>query len=112
MGEIFNEINEKVFSPDMQFEDLQGICIGLAAQLDLLSSRLEKPVRNTSELLPCPFCGKIPHIDEKPSRRGVQGAYSIFHDSQTCPVAIKVNSRNTKDEAILAWNKRANTASE
>jgi len=34
MGKIFDEVNEKVFNTNTDFEELQGLCIDLATRLE------------------------------------------------------------------------------
>lgn len=34
MGKIFDEVNEKVFNTNTDFEELQGLCIDLAIKLE------------------------------------------------------------------------------
>lgn len=46
MGKIFDEVNEKVFNTNTDFEELQGLCIDLAIKLEKAeqqASQLEPP---------------------------------------------------------------------
>ncbi len=66
------------------------------------------------ELKPCPFCGRYPKIEYG----GHETLWQIFHpfesDEDECPIATYADESlgawmyDTKEEAVDAWNRRAN----
>lgn len=76
-----------------------------------------------SELLPCPFCGKLVYIEKKPlwiqhsdgTTRGYHGCYEydIHCDKCGCRTnlpgnnAVYTENNLVKENAIKAWNRRA-----
>lgn len=59
---------------------------------------------NTTYLKPCPFCGSEAGLKEYNPYDGYQGNYSVWRIMcSKCKVLIQ---RGTKEEAIVAWNRR------
>ena len=63
-----------------------------------------------NKLKPCPFCGGEPILDEdsvaftnKP-----KSCFQILCINRQCGVHLKTKWRETKQEAIEAWNRRVN----
>ena len=59
----------------------------------------------TDALLPCPFCGEVPHL-----KRSIKGDYT----SIVCPAAcggplVIVIPNDRIEEGIAAWNRRTNS---
>ena len=58
-----------------------------------------------TELKSCPFCGEQPEIRKYPDLEGAQYSVDCLNDScQVCACCVLMN---TKEEAIEAWNTRA-----
>lgn len=55
-----------------------------------------------AELKPCPFCGKEPHIQRRPTAQK-KCIYSV-----KCHCGILTHFMDRKYKAIEAWNRRAN----
>lgn len=75
-------------------------------------SRSAFKVLEKLEPLPCPFCGGKALLKHMISRHILIKMdvieYYVSHDSADCPVGcIETGLYDTKQEAIEAWNKRA-----
>lgn len=57
------------------------------------------------ELKPCPFCGESVSIEQ-----GWTESWSVFYsfNCDNCGMHCEQNEHMTKEEAIEAWNRRAN----
>lgn len=60
------------------------------------------------ELKPCPFCGSKAILRKVATGRNRSGyEYYIRCGNIHCPVYVHTLNRNTEDEAVEAWNMRA-----
>lgn len=59
----------------------------------------------TEKLMPCPFCGSkaVTDYDNGPYATGPELSYGII----CLRCGARTELRDTKDEAIAAWNRRA-----
>ena len=57
------------------------------------------------KLLPCPFCGKEPEIDQYK----IQGVmlWNVACMNDDCLVEVETEDFESEEDAIKAWNKRA-----
>jgi Lar family restriction alleviation protein len=55
-------------------------------------------------LLPCPFCGKVPEIDKYKIEDMIHWNVSCMNDH--CFVHVETDDFESEEEAITAWNKR------
>ena len=61
------------------------------------------------ELKPCPFCGRKAQLIQTKCLQNGCVLYHVFHYDLQCPVnGIRTENRTTQEEAIEAWNWRAN----
>ena len=56
------------------------------------------------QLLPCPFCGKEPEIDNYKIQSIIYWNVSCMNDH--CLVHVETADFESEEEAIGAWNKR------
>ena len=68
---------------------------------------VELQVSQPSELLPCPFCGNTPRLEEQKSRRGIKAEIKIRCALLLCGINPETRYCETKETAIKIWNKRA-----
>lgn len=60
----------------------------------------------TDELKPCPFCGKIPEIIISKNSNS-KSFYRVECKRMSCTVLASTFAYSTENEAIEAWNRRA-----
>lgn len=66
---------------------------------------------DTTELLPCPFCGGLPAMI--PSGDTFSDApLTLFYWVQCTRCAVSTEACDTEDEASAAWNRRTNTTND
>ena len=62
-------------------------------------------------LLPCPWCGKVPKVQTYAIIKTKERRFGVWCDNgngEKCPMlAIETLPFETRNEAIAAWNKRA-----
>lgn len=66
--------------------------------------------QDTPELLPCPHCGNDAAVSHRPSGFGQRpNGFRVACKSRftTCPVNSRTHHAKTEQEAISAWNTRA-----
>lgn len=60
------------------------------------------------ELKPCPFCGSKAILGKVVTGRNRSGyAYYVRCGNLHCPVYVHTCNRDTEDEAVEIWNRRA-----
>ena len=64
---------------------------------------------NEVELLPCPFCGSAAGINETPGHAYV---WCAVKPGDSCGIEPETAIFKTKEDAIAAWNTRAETKAE
>ena len=61
-----------------------------------------------AELKPCPFCGDKSDLIQTTCLNNGCVLYHVYHYSLRCPTnGIRTENRPTAEEAIDAWNRRA-----
>ncbi len=58
-------------------------------------------------MLPCPFCGEYPNVDEVERTVFKGGKFTVYSVEHGCTMKLSTEYRGTKQEAIDAWNRRA-----
>lgn len=58
-------------------------------------------------LIPCPFCGEAPVMNEGPNASKVI-SYWVSCDNHDCPIAVSSWMADTPKVAARYWNKRFN----
>lgn len=60
------------------------------------------------ELKPCPFCGDKASLRKTATGRNRSGyVYYISCGNLNCPVCVYTCNRDTENEAVEIWNRRA-----
>lgn len=58
------------------------------------------------DLLPCPFCGTLPSLDEPTNYAGGSHYYHVACYGEACPMQPETSGKLTAEEAAAAWNTR------
>jgi hypothetical protein len=59
---------------------------------------------NSEELKPCPFCRAIPEVSQA---RMIINQWKVTCRNLECAVVVDTLPQETKEQAIAAWNRRA-----
>ena len=72
-------------------------------------SQSKKPTRESTrfstdlnDLLPCPFCGKIPVVNKREN-----GTWEVRCINENCGVVVMTDEKISEKLAIKTWNYRA-----
>lgn len=94
LGDKLEEANGRIERLNTELDEV-------SVENERLRERLEKETDEEPEPKPCPFCGKAPRISE------VNFQTCIACVNEDCPVNPETIFFQTREEAIEAWNRRA-----